>query len=111
MKKQNTPNQSFAVRALFGLVTLLFAAGMMGCDGVTVGSVCDKWDKKNCPNWHGKTACENSGHAAFEAARDAKCEPLFQDYLECVDAANSCSWDVVCATEKAALENCQGSIF
>ena len=108
MKKQNTRSHGFA---LAGALLALLALGIMGCNDATVGSVCDKWDQKNCPGWDGKSACESAGQGALATARQTNCEEPFQEYLRCVDEATNCSWDVVCAKEKAALEKCQGSVF
>lgn len=107
MKNQNTD----CLKWLAGGVLAASIALLAGCDGASVDSVCDKWNGRACDGWDGKAECRAAGRGLQDTADRAGCHEEFQRYLDCVQGAESCQWEVVCATTKQELIACQGESF
>ena len=83
------------------MIAVLLA--ILGCGPPTVDSVCGDLSDKHCAN----ATCVDDGNSLGVRATSAGCTRLFDAYVDCIDQA-LCSYDTVCAAQRAALVGCTG---
>src|SRR3954468_21592480 len=95
--------------ALVRLALVASGAGITGCGGPSVSTVCD--DICACTKCADadRQKCISEGNAARDEVDKIGCSSEFEDELSCFHANISCTTDTskICPTEAAALKRCE----